>query len=504
MQTIPRQLPKRIHLVAGSAVRRAPLWTQLPGVFVHVSGRREFLESVQLRSDIPVLLYEADARCSDTLGFLDQASAMQNDLCIILLGKEWPAEQVAACLRQGAFDYVTWPCSTERLCASMADGLANRRTFIEVRNLSDALAATNQALAHDRDMLAQCNRTLSTLNQLTQTMSASFDAAAIVKALFATLGPLFRADTIGLFATHPEQLWTWSRLRNHARDTALRRDLRSRWDRARNALSESNSGRLHLPASHRHLTSVSVEGESSALHQAACTVPFTIGSHHAFLHIERNGDDPFTEQERQLLTTVAGSVALSLRNAEAYQQVHELALHDPLTGLMNRRALAGQLTGDAKAGRRYGTPACLMLLDLDYFKTVNDLLGHMAGDEILRQVAHVIQESVRDVDSVARYGGEEFAVVLPHTALDQAHALAERLRGNVERRAFELADGQVRLTASIGVASIGGPDTGTVPQWIAATDAALYAAKTHGRNCVVAHHAGHYSPPQSAVLCLAA
>ncbi|MBD0315668.1 MAG: diguanylate cyclase [Nitrospiraceae bacterium] len=501
----PRPLPNQIHLVAGSSVRRAGLWSQLPGVLVHAYGRRQFLEGGKLPSDIPVLLYETDDRHSETLRFLDQAAARQNDLCIILLGKAWPAEQVAACFRHGAFDYLVWPCSSERLCASMADGLINRCTFIEVRNLSDALAATNQALVHDRDMLAQCNRTLSTVNQLTQTMAASLDSAAIVKTLFTGLGPLFRADMMGLLTTHPERLWTWSRLRNHAREAALRRDLQSRWDRARNAPPSQDHERPHLvPSSHRHSTAVSVEEPPSTLHPAVCTVPLTIGLHHAFLHIERPGRDPFTEQERQLLTTVAGSVALSLRNAEAYQHVHELALHDPLTGLMNRRALDSKLTGDAKAGRRYGTPACLMLLDLDFFKSVNDQLGHTAGDEVLRQVAGLIQESVRDVDSVARYGGEEFAVVLPHTALDQAHALAERLRGNLERRAFELPDGHVRLTASIGVASFGGPDIGTVSQWIAATDAALYVAKAQGRNCVVAHSAGHYSPPQTAALCLVA
>ena len=88
-------LPAHIHLVAGPTVRRARLWAQLPNVLVHASGRRTFLEGTQLSPDIPVLLYETDRRCSDTLRFLDQASAMQNDLCIILLGREVGAEQVA-------------------------------------------------------------------------------------------------------------------------------------------------------------------------------------------------------------------------------------------------------------------------------------------------------------------------------------------------------------------------------------------------------------------------
>lgn len=504
---MPCRLPAHIHLVAGPTVRRARLWTQLPDVLVHASGRRTFLEGTRLSPDIPVLLYETDRRCSDTLRFLDQASAMQNDLCIILLGREVGAEQVAAFLRHGAFDYLTWPCPPARLVASMADGLANRRTFIEIRNLSDELAVTNQALAHDRDMLAQCNRTLSMLNQLTQTLSASLDSPAIIKALFGSLGPLFRASGMGLINAPPEQLWTWSPLPDHARQGALRTHLRSLRDRGRNLPEAAHPRGLHLvPASLLRSSLASLESTSNGIRRtvATCTVPLTIGLHDAFLHIERDGDDPFTEQERQLLATVGASVALSLRNAEAYQQLHHLALHDPLTGLLNRRALDGPLTREVKAGLRYGTPACLMLLDLDYFKTVNDRLGHMAGDEVLRQVARLIQESVREVDSVGRYGGEEFAVVLPHTGLDQAHASAERLRAHLERRAFDLADGQIRLTASIGLASLGGPDVGTMPEWIAAADAALYAAKAQGRNCIVAKSLGHYSPAHTAVLCLAA
>lgn len=501
---MPCTLPAHIHLVAGPTVRRARLWTQLPNVLVHASDRRTFLEGTQLSPDIPVLLYETDRRCPDTLRFLDQASAMQNDLCIILLGKEVGAEQVAAFLRHGAFDYLTWPCSPARLGASMADGLANRRTFIEIRNLSAELAMTNQALAHDRDMLAQCNRTLSMLNQLTQTLSASLDSAAIVKALFESLGPLFRAAGMGLINTHPEQLWTWSPLPDHARQGALRTHLRSLRDRGNLQDAAHRRGLHPVPASLLHASSAPVESTPNGRTVATCTVPLTIGLHAAFLHVERDGDDPFTQQERQLLATVGASVALSLRNAEAYQQLHHLALHDPLTGLLNRRALDGPLTREVKAGLRYGTPACLMLLDLDYFKTVNDLLGHMAGDEVLRQVARLIQESVRAIDSVGRYGGEEFAVVLPHTGLEQARASAERLRANLERRAFALADGQIRLTASIGLASLGGPDIGTVPEWIAAADAALYAAKAQGRNCVVAKSPGHYSPTHTAVLCLAA
>jgi diguanylate cyclase (GGDEF)-like protein len=222
------------------------------------------------------------------------------------------------------------------------------------------------------------------------------------------------------------------------------------------------------------------------------------------LHIERARTRPFTEQEQQLLATVGASLSLTLRNADTHHQIQDLALRDPLTGALNRRALDGPLTREFKAGLRYGAPACLLLLDLDYFKTVNDRLGHVAGDEVLTRVAGLMRETVRDVDSVARYGGEEFAVVLPHTDLDQARALAERIRSVIERHAFDLEDGHVRITASIGLASLHDPAIAAIGDWIAAADSALYEAKTRGRNLVVTHTPCTLAPTQAVALCVAA
>ncbi|MBH0178961.1 MAG: GGDEF domain-containing protein [Nitrospira sp.] len=142
----------------------------------------------------------------------------------------------------------------------------------------------------------------------------------------------------------------------------------------------------------------------------------------------------------------------------------------------------------------------MLLLDLDYFKSVNDCLGHVAGDGVLERVAALVQERVREVDSVGRYGGEEFAVVLPHTDLSQAQALAERIRAEIERRAFDLDDGSVRITASFGVASLHDSSIESIGRWIAAADSALYEAKSHGRNRVAVHADHRLGRPQSAAM----
>ncbi len=491
-------------LVAGPTIRRNRIWTELPELSVHVYGRDAFSIATHLSPDIPLLLYQMDTRTEETLRFLDTVSKRQSDLCVILLGKDIGSDRVAQLLRHGAFDYMTWPCTAARVMESISSGLANRHMFLEVRNLSEELARTNQALAQDRDVLTQCNRKLSVLNQLTQNLVGSLETEAIVRTLFTGLPQLLHADVMGLVRTNPEHVWTWSRSHSMQREEQVRAQLLSRLSQKAGRIT-SRQTQLRLVGV-RPLTLVpapthAMPDSRSAAHDVRLTIgPQSMG----ILHIERDSAIPFTEQEQQLLATVGASLALTLRNADTHQEIQDLALRDPLTEVLNRRALDGPLIREIKAGVRYGTPACLILLDLDFFKTVNDVLGHMAGDEVLKEVAALVRETVREVDSVGRYGGEEFAVVLPHTDLNQAQTLAERIRAIIERHAFDLEDSHVRMTVSIGIASLHVSSVTTVAEWIAAADAALYEAKAQGRNRVVTHTPDFCVPAQAAALCGAA
>jgi diguanylate cyclase (GGDEF)-like protein len=131
--------------------------------------------------------------------------------------------------------------------------------------------------------------------------------------------------------------------------------------------------------------------------------------------------------------------------------------------------------------RRYQYPVALIMLDIDDFKAINDSYGHQQGDVVLKHVARVLRDNSRDADSPARSGGEEMALVLPHTDLDGAHAIAERVRGAVEALRISRLDGDgaLRITASVGVAA---PSEGNKDALIADADAALYEAKRRGKN----------------------
>lgn len=217
-------------------------------------------------------------------------------------------------------------------------------------------------------------------------------------------------------------------------------------------------------------------------------VPLTLGSEESgLLLVQLQDPDHFTPREREVLETVGAALSLALRHAKIDQQARTNALHDPLTDLLNPQAFESALMRELSVGLRYGVPTCLLLLDLDFFRIVNDRLGHTVGDQVLKMVADLMRETVRDSDIVGRYRGNTFAVVLPHTNRQQAHSLAERLRERVERYPFTIEAGQVRTTASIGLASVQNNAVASIAEWMMVGDAALKDAKAHGRNRVVLH-----------------
>ncbi len=167
-------------------------------------------------------------------------------------------------------------------------------------------------------------------------------------------------------------------------------------------------------------------------------------------------------------------------------ELQNLASHDALTGLLNRRAILEQLNSDVVRATRYGNELSVVIFDVDHFKQVNDTYGHHAGDRVLRELAEVTQQVVRVTDFVGRYGGEEFLLVLPMTNLHSAEELAERLRKRIEGILIEEVSEprySIGVTISLGVASLT-PDRQDPAEIVRVADEALYRAKHEGRNRV--------------------
>jgi diguanylate cyclase (GGDEF)-like protein len=195
---------------------------------------------------------------------------------------------------------------------------------------------------------------------------------------------------------------------------------------------------------------------------------------------------PFTPSDRELFTYLAGQAARSMENVDLHETVTRDSVTDELTGLSNRRALDDVLAGEVERARRFGNDLGLVLIDLDDFKNVNDTYGHLQGDAVLREVAHVLRSSSREIDEPARYGGEELAVVLPGTDLEGAYNRAERIREEIEALRIPRLDGlgTLSITTSCGVAAMrAGEADGRA--LVEAADQALYEAKHSGKNTSV-------------------
>lgn len=190
----------------------------------------------------------------------------------------------------------------------------------------------------------------------------------------------------------------------------------------------------------------------------------------------------FQENELHKIEILLSSLIFPLKNALLYKQALESAFTDPLTGAQNRAAMNQALDREIKLARRQNNPLSIILLDADHFKKINDTYGHSHGDEVLKAIAKVSRETIRQSDVLYRYGGEEFLILLGQTDTDGAIHLADRIRENIA--ALDMINGTAAdITASLGVTTLSEHDTHET--LFNRADKALYQAKDAGRNRTV-------------------
>jgi diguanylate cyclase (GGDEF)-like protein len=184
-----------------------------------------------------------------------------------------------------------------------------------------------------------------------------------------------------------------------------------------------------------------------------------------------------------IVSTIINSISIALENILSIEQLENAATIDSLTTCYNRRALDNLIASDIFYAQRYGTNLSVIMIDIDNFKSINDLYGHHAGDAVLKDICSLLPSLVRRSDYLARYGGEEFVLVLPDTTLYSAVHLAEKLRSKIEVHNIDLDGRRIAVTASFGVASLENKPDGNY--LLREADERLYKAKAFGKNCVV-------------------
>lgn len=170
--------------------------------------------------------------------------------------------------------------------------------------------------------------------------------------------------------------------------------------------------------------------------------------------------------------------------AQYHETIYSMMITDGLTGANNKRFLLETLERELVRSFRHGRPVSLVMLDVDYFKEVNDKFGHLAGDAVLREISQRVRENVRKDEIFARYGGEEFTVLLPESNLEEATAFAERIRHLVADNPVNVDGTDISVTVSLGIAHVSGHADVSPEELLAEADRHLYEAKRNGRNRV--------------------
>jgi two-component system, cell cycle response regulator len=191
-----------------------------------------------------------------------------------------------------------------------------------------------------------------------------------------------------------------------------------------------------------------------------------------------------TPETETFLAQVANQAQIVVENSRLFERIRNLSIRDSLTELYNHRHSMALVANEFERVGRYQESVSVLMVDIDHFKKFNDEHGHQVGDAILRDVARMLKDTLRTVDSIGRYGGEEFVAILPHTAYEEARLTGDRLRQAIEDFSFRHGDKKLKVTVSVGVATYPSELVDSPGALIREADRALYRAKEGGRNRV--------------------
>jgi len=413
------------------------------------------------------------------------------DLPVLMLSSLPPEEASVRALGLGAVDFVRKPYRPKELIARVQAHLRHGAMFRATR---DALQRTEAALQRAQEDAESRRQLVDILHEVTGDLSVSELYQLLVGRAARALGVSHcsvvlahaggRTGTVVAATENPK-------ITNL--DVAL-----DRYPELQAALETGQPVLVEDLATHPLYEGVrQVWGlEGTQVHiRSVIALPFTVdrGAYGVFLVRRTREQAPLGPADLEFAEAVITAAVAVIQRARMVEhtmadnaRLEQLAQTDPLTQLLNRRALSENITAEMERALRYDSSLALLMIDLDHFKHVNDTHGHLIGDDVLRDLASLLRDLVRENDVVARYGGEEFVILLPETDDAGAERFAERVRAAVKDTAFASRPGAqaIALTTSIGVATFPAARIESVEDLFARADAALYRAKADGRDRV--------------------
>lgn len=444
---------------------------------VSLAGGEDLLERLAIEQP-DLMLLDIMMPKVDGLQLLEQVKGDERwqDLPILMISSMQPEEATVRSLGLGAADFIAKPFRVRELLARVEAHLRQSREMRRVREEAKTRAEVVDILHEVTDSLKPDEIYHILTRRVARALHLS--KCAIVSAQPGDkFGVLVAASENPMLRNLEIQLSRYPEIRKalDTRRTILVKDVhtdplyaevREHWDR----------DGIRVPT------------------RSAIALPFFLKSELAGVFFLRTTDDDphLTSEDATFAETVIRAAVSAIERAydlEAAQSDRErfqfLANTDPLTGCLNRRAMLDRLEAELERASRYDLELTVLMIDLDWFKEINDTRGHLVGDTVLRQLGAILRREARSVDVVARFGGEEFTLVLPETSRQGGASFAERIRLEVEEHNFAEEGEALNATVSVGVATYNGADgETTVEAMIAEADAGLYRAKREGRNLV--------------------
>ncbi|MDP1889279.1 MAG: diguanylate cyclase [Gemmatimonadaceae bacterium] len=458
---------------------------------------REAADAASMRTllatwDPSLLLLDAslpDAAGTQLLQELKAGEATR-DLPVVMVATRLPDEMTELALGLGAADVLRKPFRPRELLARVQ---AQLRVQALLRATQRSLRDAEDELSRVQEDSENRRKLVDILHEVTGDLSSDeiyhILARRVARALSLSRCSVILAkpgDRVGVVATAFDN----PAIRNYEINLEAYPEIRAALEHGHPVLVED----LHTSPLYEDLRREWAANGTQVPIRSVIALPFTLGKVQAGVFFLRRMVDepPLTNEDVEFADSVIKAAVAAIHRAQVIEttkadnaRLEVLAHTDPLTQVLNRRALTVRLASELERARRYDSVLTLLMVDLDHFKKVNDTHGHLVGDEVLREVATLLQNEVRSVDVVARYGGEEFVAVLPETSLVGAMTFAERIREHVAATLFasSLVDA-LQLTCSIGVSSYPSTTINTVDDLFARADEALYRAKADGRNRV--------------------